>query len=126
MSSRPPQITAASRHGSQQPPNHRAAARASAPTSSTTAPTGPPGATSAGAGGTNSVPNSAATPTSTASTRSATAPIRRNQPRTVDAGHSTKSATRRCPHPEALANNPAPITVTASARRSSTLAGSNT
>ena len=58
--------------------------------------------------------------------RTATRPIRRNQPRTVVTGRPTNSATRRCPHPEALASNATPITVTASARRSSTLAGSNT
>src|SRR5664280_1705636 len=39
-SSRPPETTAASRHGEHEPPNCRAAARANAPTSSTTAATG--------------------------------------------------------------------------------------
>src|SRR5664279_2026609 len=113
---------AASRHGEHEPPNCRAAARANAPTSSTTAASG----SVVGAGGTNSAPNSAATAASTASTRSATAVIRRSQPRTVEAGRPSRAATRRWPHPPALASRAAPITVTASARRSSTLAGSST
>ena len=119
---RPPLITAASRHGSHEPPSRRAAARATAPTNSTTAPT----RSVVGAGTTNSAPNSAAAATNTASTRAATCPIRRNQPRTVVAGRPTSSATRRCPPPDALASNATPITVTASARRSNTLAGSST
>src|SRR5215204_1373118 len=121
-SNRPPQTTAASRHGSHEPPSRRPAARASVPSNSTTAPT----RSTVIPGATNSAPNSAAAAASTASTRSATCPIRRNQPRTVDGGRPTRSAARRCPQPETLASNAAPITVTASARRSSTLAGNST
>jgi len=43
-----------------------------------------------------STPSSAADAASTANTRSATTVIRRNQPRTVEAGTLTSPATRRC------------------------------
>ena len=79
-----------------------------------------------GAGAANSTPSSAAVAASTASTRSATATIRRSHPRTVEHGTLTNTAIRRCPAPPALASSAAPITVTASARRSNTLAGNST
>jgi hypothetical protein len=51
---------------------------------------------------------------------------RRSQPRTVAAGRSINSAIRRCPHPAAARTSAAPITTTASARRTSQSAGNNT
>lgn len=115
-------MTAASRHGEHDPPKRRAIPAANAPSISTTAAT----RSGVGAGPANSTPSCAATAASTAKTRSATTAIRRSQPRTVEAGTASSTATRRCPSPLALASNPAPITVTASARRSNTLAGSST
>ena len=45
---------------------------------------------------------------------------------TVEDGTSSNTAIERCPARPALANNAAPSTVTASARRSNPLAGSRT
>jgi len=50
--------------------------------------------------------------------------VKRNPPWRY--GRFSITATRRCPAPLALASNAVPITVTASARRSNTLAGSST
>ena len=51
----------------------------------------------------------------------------RNEPgQTTTSCHRDSTAIGRCPAPLALANNAAPITVTASARRSNTLAGNST
>src|SRR5215207_11740708 len=78
-SNRPPQTTAASRHGSHEPPSRRPAARASVPSNSTTAPT----RSTVNPGATNSAPNSAAAAASTATTSPApsTAAVRPGQRR---------------------------------------------
>jgi len=52
--------------------------------------------------------------------------IRRSHPRTVDAGTRSPAAIVRCPRPAARASRAAQITAAASARRSSTVTGSNT
>ena len=44
----------------------------------------------------------------------------------IEHGTLTNTAIGRCPAPPALASSAAPITVTASARRSNTLAGNST
>jgi hypothetical protein len=66
------------------------------------------------------------TPVKAARSACARAVNRRSQPRTVAAGRPARSATRRCPSPAAAPASATPITPAASARRTSTLTGSNT
>lgn len=58
-------------------------------------------------------------PSEVATDRPARAAKRRNQPRTVATGRPSAVAIGRCPAPPASASNAAPITATASARRTS-------
>ena len=103
-------------------PNRRRTAADPAPTAATASAKAEP----AGATGAGSASNSCTNRVNTAQIRSALAAIRANQPRTVEVGRPTRTATRRYPHPRARASNAAPITSTPSARRDNTVNGDNT
>jgi hypothetical protein len=120
---RPPDTAAAHGHsGTVNTANRPATAAAAAPiaaTASAHTPPAGPGITGSAATARNNTVNHRRT----ASTRPAN---RRSQPRTVSAGRPNAAAIRRCPTPAALAASAAPITATASARRSNNPAGSST
>ena len=124
-SSRPPVTAAASSHGdsaSAPRPQRRTTAAAAATIAATASPAGePPGAGSSGSGS-----SAHSTPVNADRRASARDANRRSQPRTVEAGRPACSATRRCPSPAAAPASAAPITAAVSARRASTLTGSNT
>jgi hypothetical protein len=124
VSSRPPDAADAIRHGDNPTTTGHleAVPAAAASTAATASRNGEPAA----AAGTGSTP----TPTSntvknprTASAREANA---RSHPRTVAPGRPSRAAIGRHPDPAAFAASAAPITSTASARRTSTDTGSNT
>ncbi len=104
------------------PPNRSLSATVAAPRAASRSRHGQPNAVGTG----RSTPARAATAsrcTRTASNRVAAA---RNQPRTVDAGTPSSDPIGRCPDPAARATSAAPITLTAYARRDSTVTGSST
>jgi hypothetical protein len=103
-------------------PRRNDAARAATPIASTASPsTEPAGMTAANMGS-----NAHAQAVKCAAARTATDRNRRNQPRTVETGRPTATATRRCPTPPAATSNAGPITATVSTRRANTTSGNNT
>ncbi len=94
-------------------PNRRRAAIAHAPITSTASANTDPAGSNAAARQSSST----SSPVHSARTASAFPAKARSQPRTVDAGRPSRAAIGRCPCPRALARNAAPITSTASARR---------
>src|SRR5215207_1140072 len=99
---------------------------AKAPAAALTAATASAHPDPAGPGSTGSGANARARRVNTTRTCSTRAAKRRNQPGTVVDGRPNCSAIPRWPTPVAFAANAAPITTTASARRSSSDTGSST
>lgn len=120
-SSRPDVATATRGHGGRGP-NRRVAADVADPIAATASATTDP------AGGGRSSPGSSRNANAVNSARSAPARAanRRSQSRTVVAGRPNRAAIGRCPWPVAFASSAAPITATASTRRSRHTTGINT
>ena len=123
-SRRPPVAAAASAHtGSSPTLGQRDHIASNAPI---TAATASANTEDVAAGGTGSTPTPTSSEVNVIRTCSARRAKRRSQPRTVSIGRSTTAAALRAPTPTARKASAAPITDTASARRSSAQTGSNT
>ncbi len=122
-SNRPPETVTATSHGDTVDiPNRLAAATAAASITATASAHPPP----AGPGITASTANARNHTVNTPRTSSTRPAKRRNQPRTVCAGHPTSAPIRRNPNPPALPTNAAPITAAVSALRNNATTGSST
>lgn len=123
-SRRPPEAADAIRHGDSPTTTGHLdpVPTAAASTAATASRNGEPAA-AAGTGSTPTPTSSTVKNTRTAAAREANT---RSHPRTVAPGRPSRAAIGRHPDPAALAASAAPITSTASARRTSTDTGSNT
>lgn len=118
----PPPVSADTHDHAGRPASHNDAARVHTPIASTASANDDPPATAG-----SSAPSSArAHRQKCAATSSARERNRASESLTVSAGRSISSATRRYPAPDAASSTAAPITSTASQRRSKHTSGNNT